>query len=98
MAQTSAPTEPMTLEAALSDQAQRTDGACHSSKRRKPAGNGMPIRKPTGAMSATVITIFHPMGSQTSAESKLRHHEMDEIKVVDFLIDRAEMARVETSQ
>src|ERR1035441_11017438 len=69
MAQTRAPTEPRTLEAALSDHAQRTLGACHSSRRFRPVGNGMPITKPSGAIKATVSTTLRPHGSQTSEES-----------------------------
>src|ERR1035441_10963118 len=69
MAQTSAPTEPNTLEAALSDHAQRTLGACHSSRRFRPVGNGMPMTKPSGAINATVRAILRDQGSQTSEES-----------------------------
>src|ERR1035437_323565 len=69
MAQTSAPTEPKTLEAAFSDHAQRTLGACHSSRRFRPVGNGMPMTKPSGAINATVNATLRAHGSQTSEES-----------------------------
>src|SRR6266849_5274833 len=64
MANTSAATEPSTLAAALSDHAQRTDELCHSSKRARPVGKGIPIRNPVGKISTMVARILHPSGSE----------------------------------
>src|ERR1051325_2499831 len=54
MAQTSAPTDPSTLEAAFSDQAHRTAALFRSSSRASPVGKGMAIRKPPGEIIRTV--------------------------------------------
>src|SRR5690242_12335121 len=62
MASTRAVTDPKTLAAAFSDQAQRTDALCQASRRARPVGKGMPIRNPAGKMSATVIAIFTASG------------------------------------
>src|ERR1700722_7304497 len=69
MAQTIAPAEPITLDAAFSDQAQRTDEGCRSSNRVRPIGNGMPIAKPAGAISSTVTEIFTHNGQPTPPAS-----------------------------
>src|ERR1017187_8902851 len=70
MEKTRAPTDPSTLEAAFKDQAQRTDGACHSSRRCKAVGKGMPMTKPSGAISPAVMAIFKGRGSPTRAVSR----------------------------
>src|ERR1035437_2212888 len=72
MAQTSAPTEPKTLEAAFSDHAQRPLGACHSSRRLRPVGNGMPMTKPSGAINATVNSILRDHGGATGGGTQSR--------------------------
>src|ERR1017187_5153676 len=69
MAHTSDPTEPSTLAAAFNDKAQRTDGLCHSSRRFSAVGNGIPITKPAGEISAAVIANFSSSGNPTPAAS-----------------------------
>jgi len=59
--------EPRTLEAALSDQAQRTEGLWKTSNRANPCGKGMPMQKPAGAINSTVSSIFTGSGRPTSA-------------------------------
>src|ERR1035437_3433726 len=69
MGQTSAPTDPKTLEGAFSDHAQRKLGAGHPSRGFKPGGDGVAKTKPSGAINATVNATFRAHGSQTSEES-----------------------------
>src|SRR5450432_1092162 len=58
--------DPSTLAAAFSDHAQRTDGGWRFSRRRRPLGNGMPIRNAAGAMDSAVISIFAGKGQETA--------------------------------
>src|ERR1700724_2950998 len=69
MAETSAPTDPRTLEAALIDQAQRTDGLCQLSSRSSPVGKAIPIANPAGAISRTVINTFSHKGRPTAPDN-----------------------------
>ncbi len=57
--------EPSTLEAAFTAQAHRTDAGITLSSSVNPVGNGMPMAKPSGLMSATVISTFKANGSHT---------------------------------
>ena len=54
--------EPSTLAAALSDHAQRTDGAWRFSRRSRPLGNGIPISRAAGATARVVNTSFAANG------------------------------------
>src|SRR6267142_1298461 len=73
MAQTIAPADPITLAAAFSDQAHRTDDSCRASSRFKPEGNGIPIANPAGKINSTAVAIFnhwgHPTPPATSGET-----------------------------
>src|SRR5882762_8879170 len=60
-----APADPITLAAAFSDQAQRTEACWRRSSRIRPVGKGMPMQNPAGAMSMTVIAIFIDSGQPT---------------------------------
>src|SRR5579872_2891821 len=59
--------EPSTLAAALSDQAQRTDGAWRFSSLRKPLGNGMPISNAAGATDSVVRSTLAANGQPAAA-------------------------------
>ncbi len=61
-----APAEPSTLEAAFSDQAQRTE-AHDVFNRRKPLGNGMPIARAAGATDSVVRSTFAAKGQPAAA-------------------------------
>src|SRR5271155_1310850 len=74
MARQMAETEPNTLAAAFKAQAHRTACGNRRSKRVRPVGNGMPIRKPAGAIRQTVTAAFQGSGhpapnSLTGAET-----------------------------
>ena len=57
--------EPRTLDAAFTDHAQRTVFGRVFSSRLSPVGNGIPMAKPTGLISATVISALTGSGSAT---------------------------------
>src|SRR5580658_4612479 len=65
MARQIAATDPRTLAAAFSAQAQRTACGKLLSNRVRPVGNGMPIRKPAGAIMQTVTKAFNGSGHPT---------------------------------
>src|ERR1700685_949725 len=65
MARQIAATDPSTLAAAFNAQAQRTACGKLLSNRVRPVGNGMPIRKPAGAIMHTVTRAFNGSGHPT---------------------------------
>src|ERR1700722_17281543 len=67
MARTMAPADPNTLAAALMDQAQRIEGAWMCSRRRRPLGNGTPIRNAPGAMQIAVMATLADIGQPAAA-------------------------------
>lgn len=69
MANISALAEPSTLEAEFSAQAHFTEGACCASKRERPVGIGMPIKKAGGAIISTVTMTFSHPGQPTPASA-----------------------------
>src|SRR5579863_8310999 len=67
---TTAVVEPRTLAAAFNDQAHRMDGGCSSSNRRRPQGNGIPIKNAAGKIDAAVTTILAGSGQVTTAPAR----------------------------
>src|ERR1700722_9654943 len=65
MARQMAAAEPKTLAAAFKAQAQRTACGKLFCSRVRPVGNGIPIRKPAGAIMHTVTRIFNGNGHPT---------------------------------
>src|ERR1700721_1595397 len=65
MAKQIAATDPRTLAAAFNAHAQRTACGKLFCKRVRPVGNGMPIRKPAGAIRQTVTSAFKGNGHPT---------------------------------
>ena len=57
--------DPITLDAALIAQAQRTDAGIIFSSMERPVGNGIPIAKPTGAINATAQRTLTANGRAT---------------------------------